>query len=275
MAAGKKVFKIFGIVFISLILILAITYINLNKSELVTAQLSVESGSVLVNNQAVQDTNKLKQGDVIETKEGSLATVILYESIIIGLEENTKITLEDLSKAHPKVKQDSGSTWNKFTKLMGMQDYSISSGNTVASVRGTFFKFKKGQVITGEGNVSVEEGNETDYVGNGEVLEINDSGIIKRKMNSTEFEEFDKNTNRTIEQLRKLRQKEIEKHPRILAIVKDRFNVTDEMIQTTLIEADEGKVDIEAMKAKSPIKIKSIEKIVIITKKIQELKKVN
>ena len=93
----KKVLAIIGGIGLALIILFAIIYSSLTSASVVTAQLHIESGSVLVNGQAAVDDVNLKEGDLIETGTDSEATVILYESLVINLEPNTKITLEIIS----------------------------------------------------------------------------------------------------------------------------------------------------------------------------------
>ena len=146
----KKI--IFSIIILIFLISGVYAYYSLFKISYIPAQLHVNSGSVKVNDAFVNGNIKLKQGDIIETIDG-LATIILYESVVINLEKNTKISLQDLIKEHPKVKQEGGKTWNTFTKLSGVEDYTISEGNSVASVRATAFELSSGKIITGEGEV--------------------------------------------------------------------------------------------------------------------------
>jgi len=79
-------------------------YMSLVSSKMIKAQLNVEQGSVLVNGESVSgEAIILKQGDIIETSGNGLATVILYESIVINLESGTKINIDDLSKDNPVI----------------------------------------------------------------------------------------------------------------------------------------------------------------------------
>src|SRR3990167_7093090 len=130
---SKKGLKIFIFIILALAILIAGAYFVLAKSPTVPAQLNVEQGEVLANSQRVQGNVKLKQGDIIETKQGGLATVILYESVVINIEENTKINIDNLIKEHPEVSQESGETWNTFTKLAGVEGYTVKTGNSIAS----------------------------------------------------------------------------------------------------------------------------------------------
>ena len=270
----KKVLAIIGGIGLALIILFAIIYSSLTSASVVTAQLHIESGSVLVNGQAAVDDVNLKEGDLIETGTDSEATVILYESLVINLEPNTKITLDDLTQAYPKIIQEKGETWNKFTKLSGVTAYSIISGNTVASVRGTAFAFSKDKIVGGEGEVEFIIDGKQFKVRENRVVEKLKDKIGERDANNEEKEMINKRTERTIRELRRLREKQIEKHPRIFNMIKSRLNMDNAQIKIFFEDADEGRVDIDEIARKSPIKLSAIDKVVKITEKIREMKMV-
>src|SRR3989344_4031454 len=150
---NKRVWLVLSGVLVVVLVAIGIVYFSVTGSGTVPAQLHYEIGEVYINQQKVVGDMALEESDVIESRESAKATVILHESIIIRLKPDTKISISDLSKENPQVYQESGETWNKFTRLSGVEEYSIGSGNTVASVRGTLFKFGKDKIITGEGKV--------------------------------------------------------------------------------------------------------------------------
>ena len=161
MAEGKRwswervTLLIVGLVLGLIIIIASVSYYFLSSVDNAKARLFVEEGSVLVNGKEAKEIIKLKQGDGIETEEDGLASVVLYDSVIINLEQNTKISLNGLARTHPVVEQFKGTTGNKFTKLFGVEDYTIKSGTTWASVRGTEFSFGDEKIYTAEGKVEV------------------------------------------------------------------------------------------------------------------------
>jgi hypothetical protein len=266
----RTVIKIGGIVIIAIILLISILFLIVNYSNTVEARILVEDGTVKVNGELAVDKSLLKEGDIIETFSG-LATVILYESIVINLEEDTKITLEELKEDHPLVNQEQGTTWNKFTKLFGVDDYSIKSGNTFASVRGTSFEFSDGKVFTGEGEVKVKiEDKEFSLVA-GRVAEKVKEEIRERAANEEELRKLKLRRERVLKSLIKLRELEIEKHPKMVKLVQSQTDLSKEDIMFKLKEADAGRYDIEETLKQAPIKTRPIEKVAEITKKIREL----
>lgn len=271
--AGKKILFVAGGIILAIILVLGVGYYLLNSDSIITAQLHLESGNVLVNGQDALDGSILNEGDTIETAANSAATVILYESVLISLEPNTKISLNDLTRDNPQISQEKGETWNKFTKLSGVTAYSISSGNSVASVRGTAFAFKDKKIVTGEGEVDFEVDGEKFLVRENRVVEKLNNKAAERDANNEEKQIISKHNERTIKALKRLRDKQIEKNPKVFGLVKSRLGLDDAQIKRYFEDADEGKINIEEVAKKSPIRLKAIDRVADITKKIQEIKR--
>lgn len=267
-AASVKaiVLSIFAVI---VILISAFVYFALISSN-VQAQLHVESGIVKVNGQDVSGDTILKQGDVIETSSG-LGTVILYESILVSLQPNTKVSLADLTKTHPLVRQESGTTWNKFVHLTGIEEFSIKTSTSLATVRGTAFELSESKLVASEGVV--------DYVVDGQKFEVPAGDVIERKgkvasrraINAEEVADVKKHFERVITELKDVRSKEINKHNAILDIVKKRYGVDDAQVKAGLEDADKGKVDVDVLASKSPVPSQSVDKVLGITKEIQKI----
>ena len=166
MKKGHKILLRIGIaVVIFLITFTIVTKIVVGSTK--PAYLHIESGSVEVNTgsgwQTAEDGMSLSKKDSVRTGENGEAIVILYDSSFINLEPNTEITIEQLSKSNTKVKQDSGETWNKFSKITGMSGYEVETPNTVATIRGTEFLINADEekIIVVEGIVDYKYGNIT------------------------------------------------------------------------------------------------------------------
>jgi len=268
---SRKGLKIFSVTLLVLIAGFIAVYFMFISSSTISAQLHIESGSVFVNSQPVLADMKLSKGDIIETGSDGKATVILYESVIISLEENTQISLDSLTQKHPKVSQEKGETWNTFTKLSGVEDYSIESGNSIASVRATAFGLSENYIIGGEGETRYQTQGQEFLVLAKKVVETTNSQITERDATSQELEKIKANMERTIERLRHLRQLEIDKNPRLYNLIKSQAGYTDEELEQYLLDADDGKVNVDEIAAQSPVKLKSVNKIVGITKEIQKI----
>jgi hypothetical protein len=272
MKTGKKIWITLGIIVLGIIVAAFIVYYSLTSSATVKAQVHVENGQVFVDGKQISSDMKLAQGDVIETGTDGKATVILYESVLISLDENTKISLDELTQEHPSVSQTEGTTWNKFTKLFGAQEYSISTGNSVASVRGTFFGLRKEKILGGEGQVEYKINGIIYQVTKNKVIESINGTINERNATSNETDELNRNMLREIQVLKILREKEIAKHPQIKKMVMDKMQIDEAGLRSLLERVDNEEFDVDELQKQSPVEAKSIEKVVQITKKIIELK---
>tara|TARA_Y100000296_G_scaffold33068_1_gene38288 strand:+ start:354 stop:1196 length:843 start_codon:yes stop_codon:yes gene_type:complete len=273
MGESKKAVKIFSFVIIIFLAIFIGVYFYLFFSSVVSAQLHIESGNVFVNDELKNENIKLKEGDLIETKENSLATIILYESVVINLNSNTIISLDELIKKHPKISQQKGETWNTFTKLSGVEGYDIQTGSTIASVRATAFGFRGEYILGGEGVTDYLIGGKEFSVGVGDVIEKIGEEIIERKATAEELQKIRESIERSIEELRFLREKEFQKKPFLLSTIKKKTGMDEEELRSYLEDIDNELIDVDELAKQSPIEISSITKIVEITKSIQETKK--
>jgi hypothetical protein len=134
------------------------------------------------------------------------------------------------------------------------------------------FGFKRDRLITAEGVVRYTIGESEIDIMEEEVGEFVNGAINKRKITSSEEQEIEKNRDLTIKRLKVLRQKEIDKHSRLLRIIKSKFGLTDEDIKKGLEAADDGRMDIEEITRKSPVETQGVKKIADITKEIQGLR---
>ncbi len=119
------------------------------------ATLAVHSGEVFVNDGSASAGMDLHAGDIIKTMAKSKASVVFFDSSVLRLDENTEIVVKKLAKGSVDLKQSAGQTWSRVLKLSGIQEYTIETPNTVATVRGTGFAVK---VSDGDTKVMVKEG---------------------------------------------------------------------------------------------------------------------
>ena len=266
----KKGVIIFSVVVI-VILIVGVMYISLVSSKTVKAQLNVEEGAVFVNGEEVRGTVILNEEDLIKTSGNGRATIILYETLVVSLEPDTEITITDLRKKHPQLTQTSGETWNTLTKVIGIEEYTIQSGNSVASIRGTTFLFTVDKLVVYEGEIDYEIDSQSFKVVKDNVVERVDGVVSERVLNAEERAKLLVIKTRARDQLQWLREREIEKQPRTVNIIKNRFDLTDEDIRKFFQDADEGIVDLEELKNKAPVNVGLIEKVTKITVEIREL----
>ncbi|MBU2562302.1 MAG: FecR family protein [Nanoarchaeota archaeon] len=242
-------------------------------SSTIPAQLHIESGDVLVNSKIAENDLKLKKGDLIETKENSLATIILYESVIVNLEPSTSINVDELTKDHPKLSQLAGETWNTFTKLSGVKSYSLKTGHTIASVRSTSFGLKKGYILGGEGEINYKVGEEEFLVNKLKVIEELNEEILQRNASEIEIEKIKERMQRAVKELKRVREKELERNPLLVKLIKLKTGLNDEELRIYLGDIDDEKIDLDDLVNQSPIQTASIDKIANITRAIQKIKR--
>ncbi|MDP1695680.1 MAG: FecR domain-containing protein [archaeon] len=272
MSTGKKVLIGLGIFALLVVIAVFFIYKSLIGSATVTAQLNVESGQVLVNGMVAADGTRLKQRDIIETGADGQATVILYESVLVSLEPGTKITLDDLTRQHPQITQDGGETWSKFTKLSGVEEYSVKTGNSVASVRGTAFGISNNMLIVGEGNVGYDIDGESFEAGEDEVV-VNENGKrIKRIANAEERAKIAKGLERSLQRMKYMRELELAKNKFLVNRLKVAKGWNDEDIKKFLENADDGKENIDDLVDQSPVRAEGIQKIADHTREIRKLR---
>ncbi len=289
----KKKTLVKWIIFLIIIIVAIIFLFPVFASSITPALLHVENGEVLVNDKIVVKDTTIKNGDKIETRNG-LATVILYDSIVVNLDERTIVTLEELIKKHPILKQNGGRTWNTFTKLNGVEGYSIVEGNIVASVRATSFEIQKNYILGGDGIVKYSIDLNDYEVEKEEVIQIINGDISQRKATSDEKERILLHKKRTINQLKFLREKEIKDNKYIITLITTIINrkivevnaeghiisektLSDEEIYNFLDYIDEGKYSIEEFENYIPLYLRDkgfFRKIIEITRTIQQLQKI-
>ena len=268
----KKKAWTFLIVIVVIFIILGIIYFSLVSSKTVTAQLNVESGNVLVNDLSVSGHVFLDEGDIVETSGNGRATIILYETLVVNLEPDTKININDLRKSHPQLTQEKGESWNTLAKIVGIEEYTIKSGNSVASIRGTSFIITSEKIAVLEGEVGYEIESQNYLVSKGRAVEKIDGKINERELNDEEIRKALEVKKRTMKQLKVLRERELEKHPKIVNTIKSKYDLTDEDIRNAFNDADEEILDIEEIERKSPVNIESVRKVSEITKEIIKIK---
>ena len=241
-----------------------------------TGQVQVDQGSGYT---SATDGQKLALNDRVKTLPEAEAAVVLQESVIINLDPETEVYIKELSEKHLKLEQKSGTTWNKFTDLAGVEDLSIETPTTVATVRGTFFGVKMDAVLAVENDVEVTYKGQKQNLKQGQKAVIKEETLSIEDMTPEEKTEAIRQMQKTIASLKILRIKEVEKHPILAKQMKDRYQITDEMIKEYLDKADRGEYDLNEVVQKSPIKMASVykikaftEKIIEINKKIQELR---
>lgn len=255
-----------------LVIVFGAGYYFLFYSGVTKAQLYVESGDVFVNDVIGYSFMKLSEGDVIETGVDGSATVILYDSVVINLEGGTRVSLDDLTRDNPEVSQERGETWNTFTKLSGVESYTIKNGETIASVRATSFGFKDGYILGGEGEVFYFAGGREFSVLSKEVIEKVDDIFIKRSATSEEIVKIKVQMEKTVRGLQELREGFFRDSPLLVSLIKKQTGFNKEELRGYMERIDEGEIDLDELVGKSPVKTTDIKKIEEVTRAILKIK---
>jgi hypothetical protein len=272
---AKTLYIVLGVV-IAIIVILAGAYFYVTGSSTRTAFLNIDSGQVQVDTgsgwQAATDGMDLGVNDKVKTLNGE-ATIVLHESVIITVEPNSEVAISDLSKDSLQIEQTEGSTWNKFTGLTGVNELSVKTPTTVATVRGTEFGVEMRGVLVGEGVVEVTGDGETFLIKAGKKIVIRDGKLVEEDLTPEEKARILSKMQNTLEKMKRLRMQEIEKKQFIYEKMKAKYDITDEEVKEYLERADNGEFDLEEVEKKAPVKVEGLKKVKEITEKIIEQKK--
>lgn len=272
---AKTLYIVLGVV-IAIIVILAGAYFYVTGSSTRTAFLNIDSGQVQVDTgsgwQAATDGMDLGVNDKVKTLNGE-ATIVLHESVIITVEPNSEVAISDLSKDSLQIEQTEGSTWNKFTGLTGVNELSVKTPTTVATVRGTEFGVEMRGVLVGEGVVEVTGDGETFLIKAGKKIVMRDGKLVEEDLTPEEKARILSKMQNTLEKMKRLRMQEIEKKQFIYEKMKAKYDITDEEVKEYLERADNGEFDLEEVEKKAPVKVEGLKKVKEITEKIIEQKK--
>jgi len=228
-----------------------------------------ENGNIL----SAKDNMKVSENSIIVTNSGS-ASVALFESILIDLDSNTEISLVELSEEKVIVEQKSGSIWNKFTGMLGMENYEVKTPNAVATVRGTEFGVnvngENTSVLVSEGLVSF--GNFS--VGSFEkAVKVGNEIEKKEEMSLDEQKQMFVKMQHTIANLMALRNSEIRKQINLAKRLINMNDITKEQVQESLVWIDGGEYNKEELISQIPIEVQGINKVFDITEKITQQKR--
>lgn len=276
----NKIVKSFLGLFLIVILLLVGVFYYLTSSPMTKAFLIKENGNVEVDSgsgwkQAVNGM-LLSLNDKIRTSAEGKAAIVLYEGVIIQLESGTEVSLTDLTKDNLKITQTIGKTWNKFTKLAGVNKIDIITPNSVATVRGTEFQistsFDEFEILVVEGNVEVSSGSEKKMVSEFKKYKKNINGFIEQGLTQTDKILMIEKAKNTLEKLRLVRERKINENT-IFNAIKEKYELTYSDIQEGLAKIDSGEIDERKYAEKVPISTAVAEKFFAINDIIKEQQK--
>lgn len=233
----------------------------------ITGDVTVDEGNGFV---AANVDQELSENDVIKTGPSSEAIVVLYEKVIVTVKENSQITISQLSSKNQALTQQTGTVWTKVAKLGGKEEFSITTPTTTATVRGTIFMTRDGQMyelLVGEG--VVEAGGVMVYrleklVGtNGEYAKVNLTDDEKREL-ANEIE-------KEIIVLQDLRLGAVLKNDIAMSFVRSNYGVTDAQVAQFLLDIDSGKESEDTVRNNAPVDTQGLEEFYAYNKEIKDM----
>jgi hypothetical protein len=256
-------------------LVIIISLVVLLGSKTRVAFLTIEEGDVEVDNgqgwfDAV-DGMKLSVDDKVRTLNGK-AIIILYESIIVQMDPDTEVSIEELSKKHTKLNQNSGSTWNKFAAIAGIKNFEIETPTTVATVRGTSFWVDMQSVGVTEGNVDVNMENKLMKVGAGKKAVLRQQVAKLESLTPEEVKKAITKKQVVVRVMKDLRQQEIEKHKTTYNFVKRIKGWNDADVNRYMDKMDNGEYSEDELRRKVVLPSETIDKFALLTKEIKRQK---
>lgn len=254
------------------IIVLAVVggaYHWLTSSPTRAAFLNLEEGAVEVDQgsgwETALDDMSLGLSDKVRTLQGK-ATILLFESILISLDENTEVSIAALAKDKSSIKQEKGSTWHKFTSLAGVQSYEVVTPTTVATVRGTSFgvdTLEDGDdILVGEGSVGVaSEGEQAQLSEFEKIVKKKGSKFDKKAWSLDDKKRLKRQATKHIQHLKNLRKAELKKKHQLMQWAKKKYRLSDADVDKFFDDVDAGKRNDEEVLSKVPIKSESLAKI--------------
>ncbi len=259
----------------AVLLILIISVFIAIRSPTTPAYLNIEDGVVEVDVgagwQGASDGMELSLSDKVRTQDGT-AILVLYESIIVNLQENTEVEIAQLAKDEVGIEQNSGTTWNKFTKLAGVASYEVETPNTVATVRGTEFENGMSNNFVGSGNVDYKAGGKLAKLTAGMSAAFNNGEIDVSDLTEEQKARMIEYKKTILKTLRSMRAREINKNPKVYALAKKIAGLTDEEARIKIAKMDWGIVNEDKIIEKAPFKPAALYKFVGLTKEIKKEK---
>jgi len=238
-----------------------IVFVLTTSGNVAKAQLIIDSGTVQVKHSggswiSAQNGMDLFQSDSLKTGPNASVSVIIFESSIIRLDNNTEITLKELihrkGETNVKIKQDAGRTWNTVSKISGIDNYEVQTSTTVASVRGTSFEVNikedgKTFVGIGKGTVNISRIKNSQVV---ETVQVNIDEAVSVEPDKIEFISYQKddwvlkNQLKDEENMIKIKEELYLRIEPYIPELKDRYGMTDDELDVLIDHYILGDIDL-------------------------------
>lgn len=232
---------------------------------------TTQRGEVLhiVNGEAIAITWQapLVAGESIQTLEGE-SLITINENHFLWLKPNSKVTLNELDKENIVFTLDKGDVWYMHVSSTDSQKFTLKTALSTIEPKGTKFYASFDDVLLTtstfvvEGTVKVSDDFiDLDLEAFEKSYKTDVDGLVKVGLDAIDKEIAKYQIERDYAILKSARTAEINRHETILNIVKDKFNVTDEIIQDTLAKLDSGELSEEQLLEQSPVPIVGVDRI--------------
>jgi len=242
----KKIFIITSIVILLLLMGGAYAYYFVNKDVTPDAYILEMNGDIEVLRDDLEmdvfSGMELEKNDVVKTGPNSILSLVIRDSSIFTLEENSIVELKSIVKDKISVFQQAGVVWTKATNLLGMDNFEIETPHAIALVRGTGFRTKVNnytEVMTAEGKVEFKAENSI-FVNPFEKYILKDGVFERLNLSEDDYKDILKFHNNVIKELRLMRMNEINSRPEIVNILRKKYEFTNEDIKKFFEDIDEG-----------------------------------
>lgn len=158
----------------------------MEKPEPPAAILDEVIGDVTVDGKPAKLGMELTPGMTIATGAASKAGLLLYRGIAVRLGENTTTTVGTLSKNSVRLSQLTGTTWSKILRIAGVEEYTLQTPFTTATVRGTAFAVK---VTPEHAVIKVAEGTVA-ATRDGETVPVTEEQQVEATAEEISYEEY-------------------------------------------------------------------------------------
>jgi len=272
---SKKKFVVIGVVLV--VIVASVLFLFSGEEKLKAAYLTGLSGDVKIITENGESNAKNGQelflGDSISTQNGR-ADVVLLGRAIVSLEPNTEVKISSLLEDNIEIKQNSGSTWNKFLGLVGANSFKVQTPDAVASVRGTEFgvdvNANSSIALVSDGVVNFGTDNKTF-----DLKELEKAGVINKKLVRLNLTEEDirkilLRKTQTIRNLKSIREEQIKNLGPLITFARKTYGLTDKDIQEKLNAIDRGELDDEKLIEKAPFKKDDLRRIKRINDEIKK-----
>lgn len=278
---GKKGFNVVLTAVLIVVLLLAgggfYFYQSITTSKTINAFFSEVNGDVVVTDSsgekiALKDM-ALTDSSVIRTKADSSAVVVFRESVFVEILENTQVSVSDITPEMVELSVSQGRVWSKFTGLLGLNIFKISTPNGIAQAQGTEFKVSviddKTEVLVGEGEVKFYDANQEIIIEPMQVGVKLGNDMSKRNVSINETYDVLGTVKKNVANMRDMRKKELAKHKTLVKQLVQKNNISTDNIKVYLDAFDNGEFDEDEIKAGIPVEVESVDKIFAMTKEIR------